>query len=90
MPVNPFRMLKSAWCFQLKTRTAHGNTVMRLAVSWAGFKEPVEIVQITLLGGTVAHLLRPDVTLHLIDTGSHSCCLKDVINVPRTVVDTAA
>ena len=71
---------------------------MHLAVSWAGlFNEPVEIVQATLLGGTkrsvprsVAHLLRSDVMLHLIDTGSHSCCLKDVINVLRTVVDTAA
>ena len=70
---------------------------MHLAVSWAGFNEPVEVVQVTLAGGvkrlvprSVAHLLRPDVILYLIDTGSYSCCLKDVINVLRIVVDTAA
>ena len=71
---------------------------MHLEVSWAWlFNEPVEIVQVTLSGGikrlvprSVAHLLRPEVTLHLVDTGSHSCCLKDVINVLRTVVDTVA
>ena len=94
MPFNHFRMLRSAWCFQPRTRTAHGKTGMHLAVSWAGlFNEPVEIVQATLLGGikrSIAHLLRPDVTLFLIDTASHSCCLKDVTNVLRIVVDTAA
>ena len=71
---------------------------MHLEVSWAGlFNEPIEIVQTTLLRGinrsvprSVVHVLRSDVVLHLIVTGSHRCCLKDVINVLRTVVDTAA
>ena len=89
MLFSPFRMLKSAWCIQPRTHTARGNTGMHLEVSWAGlFNEPVEIVQVTLSGshqpiGPAIRRPRPQdrCVLHLIDTGSHSCCLKDVSNV---------
>ena len=42
----------------------------------------------SMLLNDVVHVLKADVVLHLIDTGSHSCCLKHVINgMIRFVVD---
>ena len=43
-----------------------------------------------VLPGDVVHVLKANVVLHVIDTGSHKCCMEDVSNVLRTRVYTAA